>query len=150
MAKKKEVDNLARCSNEALAAGMTYGKYMALKYEKEQAEKAKTHNSYPLPGWKVCPHCGKKFYATHGKMKYCSDICGANAHYKMQRDRIVNGREPIPPKICAVCGKEFTPPKNDSRIKYCNEWCKRYANNEHTKEAYRKKQAMKRGGTDGQ
>lgn len=109
MAKKKELDNLTLNVLAAEKAGLSYGKYMALKYEKEQVPKAKAPT--PPPGWKVCPFCGKKFYATHGKMKYCSDICAANAHYKMHLDRITGERKPIPPKICATCGKEFTPVK---------------------------------------
>lgn len=119
---KKELDNLTRCSNEALAAGMTYGKYMAMKYEQEQVPKVKAPK--PLPGWRVCRHCGKKFYASHGNRQYCSDICSANAHYKMQRDKITKNQKLIPPKICATCGKEFIPSKNDKRIKYCGNECR--------------------------
>lgn len=147
MAKEEELDNLSRCSNEALAAGMTYGKYMALKYEKERPPKMGA--SPPLPGWKVCPYCGAKFYAAHGKMKYCSAICGTNATYQKRRETIIKNREPIPPKICAVCGKEFIPFNKDSRIKYCSEQCRLSNRSEIQEETYWKKKAEKRGVKDG-
>lgn len=141
MAKKKEDDNLTRCSNEALAAGMTYGKYMALKYEKEQVPKAKAPT--PPPGWKVCPHCGKKFYAEHGKRRYCSEFCQQQANYKAHRDRIFE-KKSVPPAICRVCGHEFTPPKRDGRIKYCSDECRSKA-----WEAKRLANKKKRGAKDG-
>lgn len=147
MAKKKELDNLATNVLAAEKAGLSYGKYMALKHEKEQPPKMAESPS--PPGWKVCPQCGKKFYAEHGKRRYCSEFCHQQANYKAHRDRIVNSREPILPKICAVCGKEFMPFRNDKRIKYCNELCKMYAQNERSKEAHRERQALKRGVKDG-
>ena len=119
---KKELDNLTLNVLAAEKAGMSYGKYMALKYEQEQPPKMAESPS--PPGWKVCPYCGKKFYATHGNRQYCSDICSANAHYKMQRDKITKNQKLIPPKICATCGKEFIPSKNDKRIKYCGNECR--------------------------
>lgn len=76
MAKKKELDNLTINVLAAEKAGLSYGKYMALKYEKEQPPKIEVPK--PSPGWKVCPHCGKKSYATNGKMKCCSEKRGVN------------------------------------------------------------------------
>lgn len=122
MAKKKELDNLTINVLAAEKAGLSYGKYMALKYEKEQPPKMVESPS--PPGWKVCPHCGKKFYAEHGKRRYCSDFCYQQANYKAQRERILKNRKPILPVICEICGNEFTPPKRDGRIKYCSDDCR--------------------------
>lgn len=109
-------------AKEATDHGMTYGKYVAM-IEASKA-KPKASKSRSVPGWKLCPSCGKKFYATHGNAKYCSALCSADAHYKMHREQIEKRKKPIEPKICAVCGKEFTPCRNDKRIKYCSEECR--------------------------
>lgn len=122
MAKKKELDNLTINVLAAEKAGLSYGKYMALKHEKEQPQKM-AESPIP-PGWKVCPHCGKKFYAEQGKRRYCSEFCYQQANYKAHRERIMEKRKSVPPVICKVCGNEFIPPKRDSRIKYCSDDCR--------------------------
>ena len=122
MAKKKELDNLTINVLAAEKAGLSYGKYMALKHEKEQPPKMV--EPPPQPCWKVCPHCGKKFYAEQGKRLYCSEFCYQQANYKAHRERILKNRKPVPPMICEICGNEFTPPKRDGRIKYCSDDCR--------------------------
>lgn len=95
----------------------TYGKYMGQKEHQEQMK------SPPplLPGWKICPNCGKRFYVNHGKRIYCSDYCAQAVQQKRRIER--RHQQPIPSKICAVCGKEFIPSRNDKRIKYCGTEC---------------------------
>lgn len=141
MSKKEKLDNLTIDALAAEKAGLSYGKYMALKHEKEQPPKMVESPS--PPGWKVCPHCGKKFYAEHGKRRYCSEFCQQQANYRAHRDRIFE-KKSVPPAICRVCGHEFTPPKRDGRIKYCSDECRSKA-----WEAKRLANKKKRGAKDG-
>lgn len=137
---KKELDNLSRCANEALAAGMTYGKYMAQKAYQEQ----KKQPQILLPGWKTCPQCGKRFFPNHGKRIYCSDLCGQNARQTARNEKRAKDN-PIQPKICAVCGKEFIPSRNSSRIKYCGTECYELSVMEHRRNKSKIKQDANTG-----
>lgn len=95
----------------------TYGKHQA---QKEWHDQIKQPTPLP-PGWKTCPKCGKRFYANHGKRIYCSDLCAREAKQNRRRER--QHQQPVPSKICAACGKEFIPSRNDKRIKYCSIEC---------------------------
>lgn len=72
MAKKKEMDNLAKDAAAALAAGMSYGRWKAMQDKPVVIDKPKTDE---LPeGWKVCPFCGKRFKPNkygNGRQVYC-------------------------------------------------------------------------------
>lgn len=103
----------------------TYGKYMA---QKEQREQIKTATPL-LPGWKICPHCGKRFYVNHGKRIYCSDLCAQKVQQNRRQEK--RHQQTIPSRICAICGKEFTPSRNSSRIKYCGRECYELSVMEH-------------------
>ena len=80
---KKPTDNLALDAMDALAAGMTYGRWKAehpntkeaneprlapKKKDPEQYEPRKVHES-------VCCVCGKKFLTLNKKRVYCDDVC---------------------------------------------------------------------------
>ena len=72
---KKKMDKLSRDATDAIKAGMSYGKYMAMKKPtiEEPVKKGIRH---------ICQHCGKEFYVPHRKtMKYCSDQCREKFYY---------------------------------------------------------------------
>ncbi len=63
------MDRLSWCANEAMARGMTYGKYMTI-YGGAPQPKQKDE------GDTVCRFCGKKFYRKlSGRKYYCSFDC---------------------------------------------------------------------------
>ena len=75
--KKKQMDKLAWENAQALAAGMSYGKWKAMqdpvRIEKKTPE-----------GWTKCKHCGELFEPKKGKI-YCDDYCrymGTRERYK--------------------------------------------------------------------
>ena len=81
MARKKEMDNLAKDAAAALAAGMSYGKWKAMQDKPVVIEKKEE-----IPeGWRVCKRCGKPFKVKNfGKRQiYCELACQKAA----QRDR---------------------------------------------------------------
>lgn len=123
-----EVDKNGRCRSCHMAkwasdCGISYGKLVA-EIDIPKVPTSTAQAPPPPSGWRVCPHCGKKFYAEHGKRRYCSEFCQQQANYKAHRDRIMKNQKPVPPQICIVCGNEFTPPKRDGRIKYCSDDCR--------------------------
>lgn len=71
MAKKREMDNLAKDAAAALAAGMSYGKWKALQ---ENPLPKKKKDEIP-DGWKVCKRCGKPFKPKATNQKYCDFVC---------------------------------------------------------------------------
>lgn len=106
------MDQLSRDAAAAQAAGMTYGKYKGLQYEREQvaAESARKAvqeikarkaaeaaakliaESKPLKTHiEVCLRCGKEFNAT-GKRKLCSPECKRNWRLVYSRQYSANRR----------------------------------------------------------
>lgn len=75
---KKKIDKLAQDASKALAAGLSYGKWMAMQ-EPVKVEKE------PEKGYKTCPQCGKKFKAGKNK-KYCEEYCRQQAYYYRERE----------------------------------------------------------------
>lgn len=126
--KKVVMDQLTIDSTNAIKAGMSYGKYMAMKNPTKITKPA-------LSGYKyICHHCGKEFYAkVKGIHKYCSVEC-REAFYSKSRP---NG--PVL-KTCLTCGKEFM--SKTYQNKYCSVFCRRVAQNEQAK-AYQKRKALK-------
>ena len=73
MARKREMDQLAKDAAAARAAGMSYGKWKAL--QEPVVEEAPKVVEIP-EGWKRCPHCGKIFKPAPRKAKkYCEPLC---------------------------------------------------------------------------
>lgn len=96
--KEKELDNLTRDAIEAQRAGMTYGKYKAMRYDGEQkmqlqrnqpaVKPQKIFNPNPKIPIKVCACCGKEF-PTAGRSancKYCSWECANMANNVRARE----------------------------------------------------------------
>ena len=77
-----------------------------------------------------CEICGKEFYASQIKAKYCGADCRAEARRIRARDvrreeseeRKKNPRIPTE-KRCSCCGKEFISKGNAQ--KYCSQTCAR-------------------------
>lgn len=76
---RKKVDKLAQDVHQAIAAGMSYGRWKAMQ------EPVKIEKSIPK-GWKVCPQCGKQFKPHHGQQKYCEIYCREQAYVPKTRE----------------------------------------------------------------
>lgn len=75
---KKQMDQLDIDASNAIKAGMTYGKYMAMKNPTTIVRKPVGYKHY-------CLFCGKEFYSKYkGVRKYCSGN-HREAYYRMQR-----------------------------------------------------------------
>jgi uncharacterized paraquat-inducible protein A len=84
MAKTKEPDRLAMEASMAIEAGMSYGQWKGLQYEKHKP--VKVEKGIP-EGWKVCTHCGKAYKANRSDQKYCDIHCQRQAIYERQKLR---------------------------------------------------------------
>ena len=87
MAKKKEMDNLAKDAAAAKAAGMSYGQWKAMQYNPVVIKKKDEIQE----GWKVCPHCNQPFKPSQqgSKQIYCELTC----QRETQKERyMVNGK----------------------------------------------------------
>ena len=76
MAKKNEPDKLAQEVSQAIAAGMSYGKWKAMQPRAEIPIKP------PVTAFKelTCAFCGSKFVdGCNRRLKYCGDRCKARA-----------------------------------------------------------------------
>lgn len=125
--KKVVLDQLTIDSNNAIKAGLSYGKYMALK---KHTNVQSAHKPDPdFDGYKhTCQYCGKDYVIFHRrKSKFCSDSCRNAYQYHK--------------KTCPICGKEFV--AESYRNKYCSEFCAKVGNGQRVKEYQeRKKEAM--------
>lgn len=78
MAKKKnEPDKLAQEVSQAIAAGMSYGKWKAMQ-PIENAEDKEREN------WTTCEYCGKAFKPKKGK-RFCNVECQKLAYSERSR-----------------------------------------------------------------
>lgn len=117
----KEMDKLSQDSCDALKAGMSYGKYMAMKGT------AKVTRPTPAPTgyYHVCQHCGKEFYTdTRQPRKFCSDRCRELSYYVPKIKTAT--------KVCPTCGKEFVTTKKHQ--KYCDEFCAKVGKSQKMRE----------------
>lgn len=82
MAKHKQPDRLSQDASAALAAGMSYGKYMAAK------EPVKVTMPARSGIWRTCPYCGKEF-VRYDKMRqiYCGFRCQRAAQDAREYER---------------------------------------------------------------
>ncbi len=108
--KEVEIDKLSKDSCDALKAGMSYGKYMAMRGSSVATRP--THE--PTGYYNVCQQCGKEFYVKDKKpRKFCSDRCREQSYYVPKIKTVT--------KVCQICGKEFESTK--SQQKFCGEFC---------------------------
>lgn len=80
--KKKQMDKLAWENSQALAAGMSYGKWKAMQ------DPVKIVKKDGVPdGWSVCEHCGKSFKPkTKRPQRFCDYNCQRQAYYQNHRE----------------------------------------------------------------
>jgi Tfp pilus assembly protein PilE len=74
--KDKESDKLAQEVSQAIAAGMSYGRWKAMQPAVEIQKKPSVFEQQYL----TCAYCGCQFVDSMGRrMKYCGDRCKARA-----------------------------------------------------------------------
>ena len=82
MAEKNKPDKLAWEVSQAIAAGMSYGKWKALQPIVTTADK--------LPdGWKRCEYCRRPFKPTTNAKRFCDSVC----QRKSYKERIKQGEK---------------------------------------------------------
>ncbi len=84
----KKMDKLSQDATNAIKAGMSYGKYMAMKNPAKITP--------DVVGYRhICHYCGKEFVTKKkGPRKYCDDKCREDYYYlQKRREREANGRK---------------------------------------------------------
>lgn len=140
----KTMDNLSRDSCAALAAGMSYGKYMAAK----NAGTVPAHpcaNPPELVGQQkrlFCVRCGNPIPDHTRQRLYCGDACRKLGTSERAREKYLIKIGSHGPKLntCPVCGKEYM--MTDRRKTTCSPICSKVARSERVK----KYQEQKRKG----
>lgn len=90
MAKKNKPDKLARENAQALAAGMSYGKWKAL----QPVTPIKPKRPAEAYIERVCVQCGCTFVCYNKKeRKYCGDRCRNKAYYEREYAKNKGGAE---------------------------------------------------------
>ncbi|MBQ2785850.1 MAG: hypothetical protein IJF02_05055 [Oscillospiraceae bacterium] len=92
--KKKEPDKLAQEVAQALACGMSYGKWKAMQ------DPVKIEKKLP-EGWKACEWCGKHFKPkTARPQKYCEVNCQRAASKLRHNEYMSVRREKMKEGVC--------------------------------------------------
>lgn len=87
MAKKREPDKLSKEVSQAIAAGMSYGKWKAMQVPVEIPQKPPKECFTT----QVCENCGCEFVQySRRKRKYCGDRCMEQAYQRSRRAREKN------------------------------------------------------------
>lgn len=112
--KKVVMDQLAIDSTNAIKAGMSYGKYMAMKAQLGIKNPQKPDEEESELKARACLNCGEEFTPKVRKdQKYCSDYC-RNTFF--ERKKVA---EKAMQKTCPVCGNVFVA----FYRKYCGSSC---------------------------
>ena len=145
----KTMDSLSRDSCAALAAGMSYGKYMATKITEPQlATKEITGVNPPgLSGQQARPYCircGKLIPSDTKQRLYCGTTCrnltsAERAHEKYLKK--IGSRGPMG-RACPVCGTEFA--TTDRRKATCSPICAKAARSERMRKYQEQKRAKEK------
>ena len=139
--KKRELDQLTIDSTNAIKAGLSYGKYMALYKPATTTYRGSTTVPEEDGIKHTCQGCGKVFYAQNRKLrKFCCGSCREAFYYRAKRMREeMYSLE----KVCPICGKAFT--AETYRNKYCSEFCAKVGNGQRVKEYQaRRKEEMEK------
>lgn len=104
---------LCQASADALAHGMSYGKWMAQAdtvYTTPPSAVAKASRM------KTCRWCGKQFEVSSNRRAYCCDQCRdaqlaawKAAQQKARQQNLKADRPQFPERVCVVCGETYTP-----------------------------------------
>lgn len=114
------MDKLASDAAQALAAGMSYGKWKAMQGSDTGGYKPPATQRQPVMV-RVCTYCGKEFPQYDRRTRvYCCYACKRRAERKREKARIEKLTKFV---VCAHCGKSFPQGDNRARI-YCSEQCK--------------------------
>lgn len=84
-------DFLAECASAAIRMGISYGQYMARRYDMGLVKNPHTEPE-PEPD-AVCKCCGKPFLRTAQNRVYCSAECKYEGDLKMKRKKYKDTRE---------------------------------------------------------
>ena len=79
----KKPDLLAECSNSAIRMGISYGQYMARRYD-AGFRGATEENPEPDA---VCKSCGNPFVKSARYRVYCSEACKCNGELQIKRQK---------------------------------------------------------------
>ena len=79
MSSNENMDQLAQDATDALAKGMTYGKYMAWKQSRRRMPERPVKRVLQ-EGEAHCKHCGKIFTKDKHRKVYCSRQCRADSY----------------------------------------------------------------------
>ncbi len=119
MGRNKKMDKLSQDSCDALEAGMSYGKYMAMKGTTKVTRPESTEPN------RICQQCGKPFYVPDNRRKkFCCDRCRELSYYEPKIKTFK--------RICPICNKEFVTTK--AQQKYCGDFCARVAKTQMIRE----------------
>ena len=158
MTNGKPMDQLTRDAIAADAAGISYGKYMALhrqvkpvavRFPKRAKEQAKAQQQdTDQPPRPLCRCCGNPIPETVKSHTYCSAVCADEARrqqklaaYQRIREQEVVVEEK-PKLLCIRCGKEI--PQYATRRKYCSAACADEAIEEQRRQARQRARLARR------
>ena len=157
-------EELATLNAAARAAGMSYGQYVAMQYERSvgsgrSGDKRKSKASQKDTAlvelgtavWRdpECVVCGREFVPKRKTQVCCSPVCQGKRQVELNRIRNVeryrkrHGKS-MEPRTCIHCGKAFTPEHASQRL--CSYACYRVRVSELTKQ---RRLAAKGGNVDG-
>lgn len=133
-----------RMAKEATDHGMTYGKYHALVSPPRDEP---IRNRLGIAETKKCPWCGAEFIPVRSNQVYCCVACYHSSNYQSHREKVLEKakvKTRPAPRICAECGREFIPQRNDPRWKFCTPKCCAVAANRAATERRRAKREQER------
>ena len=150
-----KLDKLTQDSIAARKAGMSYGQYMASRYQPPVIEV-----DVPDPEARYCIRCGTEIPKTaHKSRRYCSEPCHNEARREMTAAKYHEKKLKEDPsherrkRVCEICGKDI-PNNLHGCSRYCSDECK------HERELavsrakwakhYAKVKAMKEAETNGE
>ena len=130
-------EGLAAINAEARAAGMSYGRYMAMRAASEKpAAKALPLEVEVEPDPK-CLVCGVPFERKRRGQVCCSPVCQDARRDELNRIRNVNRYRAkhggaLAPRACDHCGKVFLP--EHARKVLCSDACRQLRQNEQARQ----------------
>lgn len=125
------MDHLSKVAKEAKECGMSYGMYVAMKYEQNgyrPEEKPSEEDELPKQvahEFRKCVICGGWLpYGANRRFKTCSRSCSYELNKRSVREFYQNNRKfkPDGPVKCAYCGKEFL--QNRRAQRFCCAECR--------------------------